>query len=164
MIIRSLEISDAEKFLALNKRVEESGFMLYEPGEKQTTVEQQRKMIERVSAEERTIFFVAEREGELAGFIAAFGGTVRRKSHSAYLVLGVDEKFRGQGVATQLFHRVFDWANEKEITRLELTVIKTNIHAFNLYRKMGFVIEGEKVHSLKINGEYVNEYYMYKLL
>jgi ribosomal protein S18 acetylase RimI-like enzyme len=164
MIIRPIEITDAEEFLELSKRIEESGFMLYEPGEKQTTVEQQRKMIEKVKAEEKSIFFVAESEGALAGFIAALGGTVRRKSHSAYLVLGVDEKFRGQGVASQLFNQVFEWANEKNITRLELTVIKNNDRAFNLYRKMGFVIEGEKVHSLKIKGEYVNEYYMYKLL
>lgn len=53
---------------------------------------------------------------------------------------------------------------EIEISRLELTVIKDNIKAFNLYRKMGFILEGEKVHSLIINGEPVNEYYLYKLL
>jgi hypothetical protein len=29
---------------------------------------------------------------------------------------------------------------------------------------MGFILEGEKVHSLIINGEPVNEYYLYKLL
>ncbi|RKO61454.1 hypothetical protein Cdeb_01403 [Caldibacillus debilis GB1] len=43
-------------------------------------------------------------------------------------------------------------------SRPELTVIKDNEKAFNLYRKMGFVLEGEKVHSLIINGKPVNEY------
>lgn len=33
-----------------------------------------------------------------------------------------------------------------EISRLELTVIKENIKAFNLYRKMGFILKDEKVH------------------
>jgi RimJ/RimL family protein N-acetyltransferase len=59
---------------------------------------------------------------------------------------------------------VFQWAKEKEISRLELTVIKDNVKAFNLYKKMGFILEGEKVHSLIIDGLPVNEYYLYKLL
>ena len=87
-----------------------------------------------------------------------------QNQHSAYLVLGVLEDYQGQGIATKLFNRVFEWAKEVEITRLELTVIKDNTKAFNLYRKMGFVLEGEKVHSLIINGQPVNEYYLYKLL
>ncbi|WP_010531391.1 GNAT family N-acetyltransferase [Lentibacillus jeotgali] len=49
-------------------------------------------------------------------------------------------------------------------TRLELTVIKDNMKAVKLYQKMGFQIEGEKVHSLIIDGQPANEYYMYKLV
>jgi RimJ/RimL family protein N-acetyltransferase len=59
---------------------------------------------------------------------------------------------------------LFVWAKDVGISRLGLTVIKGNTKAFNLYKKMGFVLEGEKVHSLKINGEFVNEYYLYNLL
>ena len=72
--------------------------------------------------------------------------------------------YQGQGIASRLFVQLFDWAKEVGITRLGLTVIKDNTKAFNLYKKMGFVLEGEKVHSLMINGELVNEYYLYKLL
>lgn len=82
------------------------------------------------------------------GFISAFGGTLKRNQHCAYLVLGILDEYQEQGIATKLFHRIFEWAKEAEISRLELTVMKDNIKAFNLYRKMGFVIEGEKVHSL----------------
>jgi RimJ/RimL family protein N-acetyltransferase len=60
-------------------------------------------------------------------------------------VLGVLEYYQGQGIATQLFNRVFEWAKEVEISRLELTVGKDNNKAFNLYRKMGVILEGEKV-------------------
>jgi hypothetical protein len=45
MIIRPIAVNDAEKFLELSKKVDESGFMLYEPNEKKRTVEQQRKII-----------------------------------------------------------------------------------------------------------------------
>jgi ribosomal protein S18 acetylase RimI-like enzyme len=164
MIIRPIEVSDAENFLELSKKIDESGFMLFEPGERQTTVEQQKKSIERILSEPNTIFFVAEIENKLVGFIAAIGSNLKRNRHSANIVLGVLEDYRGQGIAIKLFNNVFEWAKEVGISRLGLTVIKENNRAFNLYRKMGFISEGEKVHSLKINGEFVNEYYLYKLL
>lgn len=164
MIIRPIEVRDAEKFLALSKEIDGSGFMLFEPGERKTTVEQQKKSIKHILSEQNSNIFVAEVEDRLVGYITVLGGNVQRNRHRAYLVLGVHEDYQGQGVATKLFNNVFDWAKEVGITRLELTVIKNNTKAFNLYKKMGFVIEGEKVHSLKINGEYVNEYYLYKLL
>ncbi|WP_223703140.1 GNAT family N-acetyltransferase [Sutcliffiella deserti] len=164
MIIRPIAVSDAESFVELSKKIDESGFMLYEPGERETTVEQQRKTIERILSDKRSIFFVSEVENKLVGFIAALGGNVKRNQHSAYLVLGILDEYQGQGIATKLFNQVFEWAKEVEISRLELTVIKDNIKAFHLYRKMGFILEGEKVHSLMINEKPVNEYYLYKLL
>lgn len=57
-----------------------------------------------------------------------------------------------------------EWAKNKGMTRLGLTVIKNNKKAFHLYRKLGFSLEGEKINSLMINGRPMNEYYMYKLL
>lgn len=164
MIIRPVTIEDAEDFIELSKAIDASGFMLFEPGERKTTVEQQRNFFEKILAEKRSIFFVAENEGKLAGFIAALGSDLARNRHSATVVLGVHDAYQGQGIASKLFAQIFDWAKEVGITRLGLTVIKDNTKAFNLYRKMGFVLEGEKVHSLMINGEPVNEYYLYKLL
>lgn len=164
MIIRPIHLNDAERFLELSKKVEESGFMLYEPHENKRTVEQQMKIIEDILSVKNSIIFVAEIDNKLVGFIQAIGGRLKRNRHSAYLVLGVQEDFQGMGIATKLMNQIFSWAKEQDISRLGLTVIKNNDKAFNLYRKMGFVIEGEKVHSLKINGEFVNEYYLYKLI
>lgn len=164
VIIRKIQVNDADEFVKLSKKIDESDVMLFEPGERNTTYEQQRKSIERILTEKRSMIFVAEREGKLVGYIAALGSNLQRTRHSAYLVLGVLEEFQGQGIASKLFNQVFEWAKEIEITRLELAVIKDNFKAFNLYRKMGFALEGEKVNSLVINGQFVNEYYFYKLL
>ncbi|WP_425453645.1 N-acetyltransferase family protein [Oceanobacillus chungangensis] len=120
--------------------------------------------MERILSEKNSIIFVAEAENNIAGFIATLGGDLKRNRHSAYLVLGVLEEYQGRGIATKLFNQVFKWAKEVKISRLELTVIKDNVKAFNLYRKMGFILEGERVHSLIINGKPVNEYYLYKLI
>lgn len=43
-VIREIEIEDASSFLQLSKQLdEETKFMLYEPGERKTTAEQQEK-------------------------------------------------------------------------------------------------------------------------
>ncbi len=164
MNIRPIELNDAEDFLALSKKIDDSNVMLFEPGERNITTEQQRQSIQKILGEKRTMYYVAESDKKLVGFMAAMGSDLNRNRHAAYLVLGVLEEYQGKGIASQLFNQVFEWAKEIEITRLELTVIKDNVKAFHLYRKMGFVIEGEKVHSLMINGRPVNEYYLYKLL
>lgn len=164
MNIRPIEVTDAEQFLSLSNKLDESNFMLYEPGERKTTIDQQRKSIETILSQQNTTLLVAEVESNLAGFIAAIGNQFQRNKHSAYLVLGVLDLYQGQGIATKLFNQLFDWAKENKLSRLELMVIKDNNKAFNLYKKMGFTLEGEKVHSLMINGEPMNEYYLYKLL
>nr|WP_245705681.1 GNAT family N-acetyltransferase [Aliicoccus persicus] len=109
-------------------------------------------------------FLLAVEDESLMRFIAVLRGKLKRNRHSAYLVLGVDKNYRRQGVASALFEEVFSWSQIQGISRLELTVIKHNHPAFNLYSKMGFILEGEKVRSLMIDGKPVNEYYMYKLL
>ncbi len=164
MHIRTIELKDAENYLALSKRIDSSGYMLFEPEEKNISIAKQQEMIEQIIQTKTTELFVAEVDESLIGFIMAIGGTVKRKRHSAYIVIGVDEPFRGKGVATKLFKRLFEWAKEMKLTRLELTVMKTNTEAYRLYRNLGFTVEGEKIHSLLVDGKLVNEYYLYKLL
>jgi RimJ/RimL family protein N-acetyltransferase len=79
-------------------------------------------------------------------------------------VIGILEQFTGKGIGTQLFQMLEAWARSNDIHRLELTVMTHNERAIALYKKMGFEIEGIKKHSLFVNGEYVDEYYMAKLI
>jgi len=167
MLIREIEVSDAEGFLRLNLKLdEESEFMLLEPGERKTTVESQRRQIERIQASYNKTIFVAEDDEQniLVGFLAAIGGSYNRNRHTASIVMGVLEEYAGQGVGSQLFKALYEWAPKHRIHRLELTVLVNNHSASVLYHRMGFEIEGYKQKSLKIDGKFVDEYYMAKLL
>ncbi|QGQ46141.1 hypothetical protein [Metabacillus sediminilitoris] len=42
IIIRQMEVNDAENIIVLSNKIGESGFLLYEPDERNTTTEQQR--------------------------------------------------------------------------------------------------------------------------
>lgn len=138
--------------------------MMLEPGERPADVAWQESRIQRWLAEANESVLVCARGGELAGFVGIVGGGYRRNRHSAYLVLGVRQKYAGQGVGMQLMEAAEDWARRQGIHRLELTVMTHNQRAIGLYRKMGFEIEGVRHDSLRVNGRYVDEYAMVKLL
>ncbi|MBU9714791.1 GNAT family N-acetyltransferase [Evansella tamaricis] len=166
MEIRKINVSDAEAFLAMNHQLDkETMYMLFEPGERKITVEQQQKMLEKLKENPTSeIFVVDNQSGVLVGYLAFFGGQLNRNKHSGYIATGIIEKHRGQGLGKKLFQTMEEWAIEQKIERLELTVMKNNLSALHLYLKMGFEIEGVKRNSLKVNGELVDEYYMSKLL
>lgn len=100
----------------------------------------------------------------MVGYLIAIGGRVKRTKHSAYLVIGILEEYRGRGIGTSLFQRLEEWAINSNISRLELTVVTQNEAGIALYKKSGFEIEGIKRKSLMIDDEFYNEYFMSKLL
>jgi RimJ/RimL family protein N-acetyltransferase len=165
IVIRPVTSRDAAEFLALHQQLdEETKFMLLEPGERKTTVQQQEQRIESLLEGDTSMIFVAEAEGKLVGFLGAFGSEPRRVRHTIYIVIGIIQSYAGQGIGTRLFERLETWALEQGIHRLELTVMAPNEAAIALYHKAGFQIEGTKRDSVRLDDVYVDEYYMAKLI
>ncbi len=165
MLIRQIRPDDAEAFLALCRQLDrETAFMLLEPDERNTTVEQQRERIFSVLATDNQMIFVAEHEGRLVGYLAGFGGNYRRNRDNVHIVIGILQAFTGQGIGKQLFETVEAWARERGLHRLELTVMAHNERGKALYTKMGFAVEGVRRESLCVDGAWVDEIYMAKLL
>ena len=106
MIIRHAEPDDAEKLVHLMEQVDKSNFMLFEPGERQISVEAQRKRIKLINEDSTSSIFLAEDDGELSGFLFAIGGNPARAKHRVYLALGVASHFRGKGIGTKLFEHL----------------------------------------------------------
>lgn len=165
MNIRTIRESDAEQFLNLCNRLDaETQFMMFEPGERTTTPGEQRTQIEQLLQHKNQTVFVAENADQLVGYLAAIGGEFKRNRQSVYIVIGILQAFTGQGIGTKLFQTLDEWAHQQHIHRLELTVMSHNKAGVALYKKQGFEIEGTKRHSLLVNGQFVDEYYMAKLL
>jgi RimJ/RimL family protein N-acetyltransferase len=165
MNIRIIRENDSEQFLLLGKELdEETQFMMLEPGERTITVEEQAQRIRNVLSRDNQVIFVVEHENQLIGFLGAYGENYRRSHHCVYIVIGILQNFTGQGIGKQLFETVEKWALDHKLHRLELTVMSHNERAIRLYQKMGYQTEGIKQDSLWVNGEYVDEYYMSKIL
>ncbi|GGC77090.1 GCN5 family N-acetyltransferase [Thalassobacillus devorans] len=165
MIVREIKVTDAKGLSILTKQVEDSSdYMLWEPEERIINRERQLKMIKSVQEKENSTILIAENCGALVGYLLAFGGSAKRNNHSAYIVIGISKDYRGQGIGTKLFRKLEEWAANHNIHRLELTTVTKNEAGLSLYKKMGFEIEGTKRHSLFINGKWIDEYFMAKLL
>ncbi len=163
--IRPVTVDDAKVFLELRKRIdEETKFMMLEPGERQTTIEQERERLNTIFATDNKTVFLAEDNSQLVGFLWANGGDYRRNHHTVHIVIGLRQSYIGRGIGTRLFTACEHWARERGLHRLELTVMTHNALGLALYRKMGFEIEGTAKHAMRVDGEYVDLYYMSKLL
>ena len=164
-IIREIRESDSENFLSLCRQLDhENKFMMLEPGERKTTIDKQKQRIFEVLSSDNGIVFGAEEAKLLAGYLSAIGGRFTRNRHAAYIVIGILERFTGKGLGTAFFGKLEDWAKSHAIHRLELSVMVHNQRGIGLYQKMGFAIEGVKRDSLLVDGSYVDEYYMSKLI
>ncbi len=165
MIIRKPEISDAGQLLNLMYLLdEETKFMMLEPGERRTTVEEQEGIIESFQSTDSKAMFISEMEGQIVGFIVGIGNGANRNKHSMYCVIGIRQSATGRGIGFRLLEKLEEWAIEQNFTRIELTVMEHNERARKLYLSQGFEIEGTKRNSLRVDGSYVNELYMAKLL
>lgn len=164
--IRPIRVEDAEAYLNLACALDhETKFMMYEPGERTTSVDEQRKRIQTVLASGNGLIFVAEAEtGDLVGLLGAIGGTARRSRETVHIFVGVRQAYAGQGIGRRLFEAMQTWAQAWGAHRLELTVMAHNQRALALYQKLGFVIEGRLRDALKIDGTYIDEYTMCKIL
>lgn len=165
MNIRKAEVDDAEALLNLFNRLDhETDFMLFQRGERNITIEEQVKKLESWEAASSGVMFVASIGGEIVGFVVGVGGTANRNRHSLHIAIGILQAFCGQGIGATLMRGIESWAIEHCFHRLELTVMAHNSRAIALYKKRGFEQEGIKRHALLVNGLYVDEFYMAKLV
>jgi len=109
--------------------------------------------------------FVAEIEesGEkkVVGIVGLTVNNSARIRHSGSIGINVSKDYQGNGIGKDLLNKVIDLAdNWLMLVRLELNVLEDNERAINLYKSMGFVIEGTKKYAIIKQGKYADEYIM----
>jgi ribosomal-protein-alanine N-acetyltransferase len=94
--------------------------------------------------------FLALADGELVGSLSV------EESRFGFGELGmaVARDRRGRGVGSALLATAIEWARERGLHKLTLSVFPHNTAAIALYRKFGFVEEGRRVKQYRrANGE-----------
>ncbi|WP_250674425.1 GNAT family N-acetyltransferase (plasmid) [Paraclostridium ghonii] len=163
MEIRKIQMKDANNYLSMLLNLDnETKFMMFEPGERSTDINIVKNIIEKSINGENLVLVATDNE-DIIGFLSAQRGIPKRIKHTAYIIVGIREAFRGKGIGSKLFSELDIWARENKVTRLELSVICSNNIAKHLYEKNGFEIEGIKKNTMIIDGKNVDEFSMAKL-
>ena len=161
---RMITLDDVDAFWELQNQLDqESKFMMYEPGERKKDLGPVEETI-RAVIEGNDFLEVAEVEGKLVGYLSAKRGRVVRTQHAVYVYTGVLRAFQNQGIATTFFKNLDTWAVQNGVKRMELVVMAPNECAIHVYKKSGFEVEGTLRYSVVVDGKYLDEYTMGKLI
>jgi ribosomal protein S18 acetylase RimI-like enzyme len=164
MHIRFAKEEDAKSLAEAIGDVEQSGFMLFNPNERQVTEEGAEKLISLLSKQPNAII-VAVEEQHVLGYLFVKGETPERVKHRASVaVVGVIESARNRGIAQKLFDFMEALMKERKIRRLQISVMATNERAIHVYEKMGFVKEGVYKDALYIGHNYIDEVVLAKII
>ncbi len=163
--IREPKITDATALIQLFKKLDsETTFMLFEPDERSFSIESQQQKITQFLNTENRQMLVAATNQQVVGIVVGNGGNARRNRHVLSIAIGIEQAFAGQGLGFQLMQAIEVWAVGQNFHRTELTVMAHNLPGISLYTKCGYEKEGVKRHSIKVDGKYVDEIQMAKLL
>ena len=98
---------------------------------------------EKLIDNENKIIFVARDNDIILGYVYGFiqdNGNLFNNKMAKLDALFVKEQYRGNGIARSLIREFINWAREKEVAYVELTVCKDNTNAIDLYQNEGFSI------------------------
>lgn len=165
MLIRTIQPDEFIEYAYLIQCLEaETDYLKYGAYERNCTPKRAERRVTSLLNEPNSTIFVVENEGDLVGHLTVFGKMAPRAKHCATIVMGILQEHWGEGLGYELLKQTELWARERQLTRLEAMVMTHNQRAVALFQKAGFKAEGVRQYSLFINGNYVDEYYMAKVL
>ena len=106
--------------------------------------------------------FVAVKEQEVVGWCDVSPDTLPGFTHCGHLGMGVRKEHRRRGLGRRLLEATLQQAQAKGLERIELEVYASNNAAIELYKDTGFVVEGIKKRSRKLDGVYDDVVFMSK--
>lgn len=156
--IRSAMKNDAKDLSELRLQIDgETENLDRERGEAFIDVPGFEQVIHTDTISSRNLFLVAVSDKRIVGFSRCEGTYLKRFSHKVEFGICVLKDFWGYGIGKNLLKESIAWADSNDIKKITLNVLQTNTRAIELYKRLGFEIEGilrnDKILS---DGEYYN--------
>ncbi len=150
MYIRTAQVFDIPAIQRLYRQL----FALtaqWQPNYYRTAVQDEAFLLNTIQEPDTDILLV-EDNTEVVGFLLIQAQStplytcVKPRSFAYITDLAVDERVRRQGIGTMLLHAAGEWAGERGLEYLELSVLHENENARIFYAKLGMT---EAIHTLR---------------
>lgn len=163
--VRPAKVEDAEQILAiLNPVIAEGSYSVFD---KQLTVEAEREYIAKPSARRTFLVAIDQATDGIVGFqvLDQFeAGYTGAFDHVGVMGTYVAESYRRKGVASVLFAASFIAAREAGFEKIATYVRSDNPVALATYQAHGFSIVGTAKQHAKLNGNYIDEVLIERML
>lgn len=154
-------VEHAQKIVSfLNSAGGESDFLTFGVNEFPLSIQEEELSIQESLKSNRTLMLVGKIDQEIVSQLYLDRTYNTRTSHIGEVAVSVKKELWGNSIGTHMMLTSISWARENGITKLHLYVRVDNDAAINLYKKLGFVIEGQISRAVKVNGHYHDNYIM----
>lgn len=159
-IIRPVKIEDA---IFINEIRRQDGVRENIIGITSERVTRTQSFISGLTDNEHMVVAEAEKDGNkrVVGVATLAVNRSNRVRHSGSIGIMVQKEYHGMWIGRALMNNLIDIGdNWLMLVRIELGVFTDNEKAINLYKSLGFEIEGTKKYAIIRNGKYGDEYLM----
>ncbi|AIQ12758.1 GNAT family N-acetyltransferase [Paenibacillus durus] len=157
--VRSAIVTDAQALSEIRVQIDgETENLDREPGEAFIDTPGFEQIIKTDTENTRNLFLIAAVNDKIVGFSRCEGNPLKRFSHKVEFGICVLKDYWGYGIGKNLLTESISWADSNGIKKIMLNgVLETNDKAIELYKKLGFEIEGIlKKDKVLSDGKYYN--------
>lgn len=158
IVIRPARTEDATLLAAAEREIAKNPGRLVSRPEELRDQAFKDKIVE-LSASDRAIYAVIERDGVVAGHALLEPLKPAATAHVVALTIAIHEGHQRAGLGRRLMEHLIEWARtNRHVEKIELRVRASNTPAISLYEKLGFVEEGRMARRIKIGeGQYLDD-------
>jgi RimJ/RimL family protein N-acetyltransferase len=162
LIIREATAADAARLIAYVKTVgDETDFLTFSGSEFDLSVEAEAAFVEAHRTATNQLFLIGELDGTIVSVLNLSASDRSRLAHYGEMGLSVLKCHWGKGIGRAMMHYMIDWAKGTGVIRkINLKVLTGNETAIQLYKKLGFVVEGTLRRDFYLNGVFQDTYCM----
>lgn len=148
----------------LNSVGGESNFLTFGKGEFPLSVKEEQEFISTCIEHDQCLMLVGKIDKKIVSQLYLDRSPNPRLSHIGDIGISVKKEYWGNGIATHMMSAAISWAKQHAITKLQLQVRTDHVTAIQLYKKLGFHIEGTLKQAIKINQVEYDNYLMGTIL
>jgi RimJ/RimL family protein N-acetyltransferase len=156
--IRKVTTEDAQNMIDFYNVVGgETDFLSFGANEFKRDLQDYEEYITATSKEPNSIMLLALIDSEIISIATINSSQKERTKHVGTLGIVISKKYTGLGLGKILMNDLIDWAKQNGVTKkVSLVTNESNTIAIELYKKLGFEVEGLLKQDNFIRGAYSN--------